>query len=233
MVDNSRQLELFNPTKFSKPIHIFGCGGMGSRMAEGLVRMGLGQRGRSPIYLYDRDTFESHNLANQWVDEVGVNSSKVHAVRRQMLAINPYAEVKPRFQKVVGGLRVRGVVFICVDTMTDRRAIMEGVILNSHRVKCVIETRMDAGAGVSHCFNPHNHRHLECWKLYWHSDGEAENMAGCGGPQSIISSVYGTTALALKQLERYYQKGSAVGIQNRVYHDFDTNQVGAEVWPYQ
>ena len=118
-----------------------------------------------------------------------------------MLGINPEACVIDVAHRVNQEYLLSGLVFICVDSMLVRRHVVDDMITKTDVVQCVIETRMDANVGVSHCFNPASEQQLACWRLYWHSDGEVDNMLGCGGPQSIISAIYATSALALKQLE--------------------------------
>jgi len=231
MLDIKRHKTVFDPTNFNMPLHIIGCGGMGSRVAEGLVRMGLGLENKNPIALYDHDAFALHNLTNQWVSVPHLLKWKVDAVRAQMLEINPQASVIIHPEEVRGEMPMAGVVFICVDSMDARRVIIDEVLEDSDRVRCVIETRMDAGVGISHCFDPNEPNQLACWRMYWHSDEEADNMQGCGGAQSIISAIYATTALALKQLEQFAQKKSVADMQNRVYFDFDEHHIRSEKWP--
>lgn len=231
MLNVMRHKEVFDPEKFDCPVHVVGCGGMGSRVAEGLVRMGLGIKNHNQITLYDFDHFEPHNLANQWVTDQLLSWNKADAVTMQMLEVNPHATVSSYPYRINGYLPLTGVVFLCLDTMADRRLVMEEVVLKNRSVSCVIETRMDAGVGITHCFNPQNKKQLECWRMYWHSDREAENIAGCGGPQSIISAIYGTTAMALKQFERFARTRNTVGMYNRVYQDFEECIINRESWP--
>lgn len=230
MHDTVRHQAIFDAASFRKPVHIIGCGGMGGRVAEGLVRMGAGQA-ISPITLYDHDSFESHNVANQLARMCDVGHSKVERVRQQLLYINPEATIKSLELKVRGNLRMSGVVFICVDSMNVRRDLMESLILKQAGISCVIETRMDAETGISHCFDPRRMSHVACWKQHWFSDEEADSTRGCSGPVSIISAIYATTALALQQLQQYARVGSAINVQNRLYQEFFNTRFTAEVWP--
>jgi hypothetical protein len=230
-MDTTRLVGIFNPSTFLHPIHVIGCGGMGSRVAEGLIRMGLGIPDKNPIYLYDKDTFEKHNLTNQWANVSHLSIKKVRAVRSSMLEINPDASITA-VTKFVSQKHwsFAGVVFICIDSMQSRRFIVDYLLVDCKSVNCVIETRMDAGVGISHCFNPNNKNHIDCWRLYWYSDKETENMQGCGGAQSVISAIYGTTTLALKQFERFAREGDALGFPNRVYNDFNECHASCESW---
>ncbi len=211
-------------------MHIIGCGGMGSHIATALVRMGVG-RNFSPISLYDHDTFEPHNLSNQNITTVSVGKPKVQGLAEQMRKIEPSVNVRLYPEAVSFSSGLSGVVFLCLDNMIARKEIVEYSLENNPRVNCVIETRMDAEVGISHCFDPRNKKHQDCWWLYWHPEAETENTAGCGGPQSIISAIYGTSMLALKQFERFARHRTAQGHPNRIYQDFEFGEVQQETWP--
>ncbi len=231
MLDVRRHRSIFDPNNFSQHVHIVGCGGMGSRIAEGLVRMGLGGKDKSPIHLYDADIFESHNLTNQWTTFSRIGLRKVESTRSLIWEINPQAEVFCEVVRLQESRKLSGVIFICVDSMNDRRLIIDEVLKHSEDITCVIETRMDAGVGISYCFDPNNEKHLDCWRMYWFPDVEADNMQGCGGNQSIISAIYATTAIALRQFEQFARNKSAVDMQNRIYQDFDACTIKSEQWP--
>lgn len=228
MFDAKRHINIFSPATFRSPVTIVGCGGLGSRVAEGLVRMGVGEN--NPIHLYDNDKFEAHNVANQWVDAGGVGRGKVEAVSDAMEWINPDCRIISHPHKLTKARKLSGVVFLCVDSMAARRQIMENAIHTSPGVKCVIDIRMDAETGISHCFNPHDEQQSDCWWLYWHSDDEADNLGGCSEPQSIYSAIIGTTALALKQFEQFARTNTTCAMSNRIYMDFNTFKIRTEKW---
>jgi molybdopterin/thiamine biosynthesis adenylyltransferase len=232
MIDATRHLSIFNPLTFRHPVHVIGCGGMGSRVAEGLARMGVGIPGQSPIHLYDDDMFEAHNIANQWIDIAYINEWKAEQVASNMRKLNPKCDITSHIIKVKDFINLTGIVFMCVDSMEARRIIMENVVEENLGVVCVIETRMDAETGISHCFDPHDKKQSDCWWLYWHSDEEADNIGGCSQPQSIISAIYGTTMLALKQFEQFARIDSTFGLSNRVYFDYATFVCLKEQWPH-
>lgn len=230
MLDVSRHKAIFNPETFVMPVRIIGCGGMGSRVGEALIRMGVGHE-QCPLHLYDGDIYESHNLANQYIDSEAVGYAKPQMLRHQLLMINRAAHIVDHNKNVLGDVGLTGVVFVCVDSMRDRYAIMSNAIEGKSGIRCVIETRMDAYVGISHCFDAYDKRQCDCWWLYWHSDGEAENIAGCSGPQSIISAIFGTTMLALKQFEGFARSKSTDTMPNRIYQDFEAGIIRGEAWP--
>lgn len=72
----------------SVQIGIIGAGGLGSNCAVHLLRSGF-----SRLILADPDTVEASNLNRQFfmLDQIG--QSKVEALRQNLLAINPQAEI--------------------------------------------------------------------------------------------------------------------------------------------
>ena len=71
MIDVSRHRELFNPENFNTPIHIIGVGATGSWLALGLAKLGL-----SNITVWDFDSIEEHNIANQAYNVGSVGQKK-------------------------------------------------------------------------------------------------------------------------------------------------------------
>lgn len=113
--------DFFRPEDVSKRVHIIGCGAVGSLLADTLTRMGL-----TKITLYDFDTVESHNIANQLYTEQDIGKPKVVALRDRMLAINPDMEPDLIVQdKGYQSQRLSGYVFLCVDSIDLRRQIVE------------------------------------------------------------------------------------------------------------
>jgi molybdopterin/thiamine biosynthesis adenylyltransferase len=67
---------------------IGGCG-LGASTAVAACRMGF-----QHFVLVDGDTVDAHNLNRQFYDFADVGSPKVHALKRQLLRINPEAQVE-------------------------------------------------------------------------------------------------------------------------------------------
>lgn len=217
---------IFNASAFTDDVHIIGCGGMGSHLAIGLARMGVRK-----MTLYDFDNFEEHNLHNQYLSTEYVQWRKVDAVAKQIEKIDRSIEVKRRHVKIDQAYNMSGVAFVCVDSMQSRQTIMECCLQDNQFMSAVIETRMNHAIGISHCFDPKISRHCDCWWEQFYPDNEADMGIGCGGTQSIISAILGTSALALKQFEWFAQKKSATNMHNRIYLDFNTLEVEAIEWP--
>lgn len=115
----AKSYDFFRPEDCKDTIHIIGCGAIGSTLAENLVRYGL-----RDLVLYDMDVVQSHNVANQLYTEEDIGCTKVEALKRMLLRINPDLEGHIRL-KPEGwhGDRLAGYVFLCVDSIGLRREI--------------------------------------------------------------------------------------------------------------
>lgn len=125
-MDLSKSYEFFKPEMCKARIHLIGCGSVGSTVAELLVRFGL-----TDITLYDFDSVEPKNLANQMFFAHDINVPKVVAVKNMMCAINPDCMEKV---KVVSdgwhGQKLSGYIFLCADSVEIWQAIVDSNMLN-------------------------------------------------------------------------------------------------------
>lgn len=86
MLIGKEGIDKLNKTK----VAIFGVGGVGTYVAEGLVRAGVGR-----FLLVDDDTIVESNLNRQihaTIDTIG--ESKVEVMKKRMLSINPDADIE-------------------------------------------------------------------------------------------------------------------------------------------
>ena len=92
---------------------------MGSSIAFILAHCGV-----TNFVLYDDDTVESHNIANQMFREKDIGRPKVEALRDILVEINP--EIADEI-RIVNGKYVdqplSGYVFLCVDSVAVRKAV--------------------------------------------------------------------------------------------------------------
>lgn len=111
----------FKPETCRERIHVIGCGSVGSTVAELLVRFGL-----TKLTLYDFDTVEPRNLANQMFRQEHIGMRKVEALSDMMTEINP--EIKDTLKLEPNGYKnqnLSGYVFLCVDQIELRREIVQ------------------------------------------------------------------------------------------------------------
>lgn len=118
MINLSKSFEYFNPAKFRQRIHIIGCGATGSALAENLVRLGL-----TDLVLYDFDTVDEHNIANQMYRTIDIGKPKTEALKEQLVAINPDLENTIKIRGKWDKQQIGGAVFLCVDSIESRREI--------------------------------------------------------------------------------------------------------------
>ena len=120
-MDLSKSREFFNPEDCTEVINIIGCGSVGSTVAELLARFGL-----TNVKLYDFDTVEEHNLANQMFTIKNLYKPKLEGVYDRWVEINPEAA---KTIKLYGdgwdGQKLSGYVFLCVDNIELRKRIVE------------------------------------------------------------------------------------------------------------
>ena len=117
----SKSYDFFKPEEVKERIHIIGCGSVGSAVAELLARFGL-----KNITLYDFDTVEPKNLANQLFRQIHTGMPKVDCLSGMLREINPEMEGVIRVEPAgYTGQRLSGYVFLCVDSIELRRKIAE------------------------------------------------------------------------------------------------------------
>lgn len=135
-MDLTKSFEYFDPCNVRGKCHIIGCGSVGSTIAENLARLGI-----VDFVLYDFDTVEPHNLANQMFVQADIKSPKVDAVKKIICDINPEAaasiEIHPNGYV---DQRLNGYVFLAVDNIDLRREICEKNRMN-RSIKAVFDFR--------------------------------------------------------------------------------------------
>lgn len=131
MLDRNKLLEYFDASEVVKaPIHIIGCGAIGSHVAERLARMGC-----EDIHLWDFDTVDAHNITNQMFIQEDIGNTKVESVQAVMCDINEdLAGIIKLHPAGWSDELLNGYVFLCVDNIDLRRAIVEK---NQYNPNCV------------------------------------------------------------------------------------------------
>lgn len=118
-MDLAKSYDFFKPEMCKERIHILGCGATGSTVAENLVRFGL-----TNLVLYDFDTVEPHNIANQMFRAIDIGKPKVEALASMLIDINPELKNTMKLEPTGWrGQRLSGYVFLCVDDIDLRRKI--------------------------------------------------------------------------------------------------------------
>lgn len=135
-MDLSKSYEFFKPEKYTDRIHIIGCGSVGSTVAENLARCGV-----TRMTLWDFDTVERHNIANQMFRDKDVGKKKVEALEDILAEVNP--DIGKGLEKKPDGWQgqmLSGYVFLCVDNIELRREIVEKH-MNNQYIKAMFDFR--------------------------------------------------------------------------------------------
>lgn len=200
MLDKSKVLEYFDASKLTAPIHIIGCGAVGSHIAEQLTRMGC-----EDIHLWDFDTVSPHNITNQMFIADDIGSTKVESVYCMMKDINPDLAINqkncimPHPQGWHGEV-LNGYVFLCVDNIDLRREI---VTVNKNNPNCLafFDFRMrltDAQHYMAECNNEKQMKALLDSMAFTHEEAkDATPKSACNVELSVIYTVKTITALGI------------------------------------
>lgn len=130
IMNRSKVLEFFDAAKeVHGPIHIVGCGAIGSHVAEQLTRLGC-----SNIHLWDFDKVEPKNITNQMFLSSDVGKLKVDAVETMMKSINEEISIVKHDKGISKPYILNGYVFLCVDNIELRRDIVKA---NENNPNCI------------------------------------------------------------------------------------------------
>lgn len=187
-MNTSKVLEYFDASdKVKAPIQIIGCGAIGSHVAEQLTRLGCDN-----IHLWDFDTVEAKNVANQMFLDSDIGSRKVDAVEAMMKAINPQINVTKHPKGIMPPYIVNGHIFLCVDNIDLRREIITANVNNPYAIgfhdfrmrltdaQYYYAARNDSAA-VDNLLKSMNFSHDEA--------KEATRISACGVELSVIYTV--------------------------------------------
>lgn len=97
---NIHHLRLFsrgslNKSIQNKSISLFGCGALGSIIAENLIR-----GGNTDLSLFDYDIIQMGNLCRHTLSGEDLNYSKSIALRKKLLSINPFANIQAFYSSI-------------------------------------------------------------------------------------------------------------------------------------
>lgn len=120
-------------------VAIFGIGGVGSYVVEGLVRAGIGN-----FILVDNDTVSLSNINRQLIaTHKTIDMPKVEVAKQRILEINPNANIeiyKELFMPETQGILGKSIDYIidCVDTVTAKiELVIRANKLNVPIISCM------------------------------------------------------------------------------------------------
>lgn len=111
----------------SKTVLVFGCGGVGSFVIEGLVRTGI-----SNFIIVDNDTVSKSNINRQIIATTNtIGKSKVEVTKERILSINPISNVLTYetfiLEDSLESINFENVDYVvdCIDTISGKIAIIK------------------------------------------------------------------------------------------------------------
>lgn len=132
----NKSRDVFDPSRIKDPIHIIGCGSVGSTIAELLSRYGL-----TKFVLWDMDKVESKNIVNQMFREKDVGRLKTEALLDLLSEINPAIKDTARICSTGwNGQPLTGYVFLAVDNIEIRKEIVKKNQYNA-MIKAMFDVR--------------------------------------------------------------------------------------------
>jgi molybdopterin/thiamine biosynthesis adenylyltransferase len=143
----ARQLDIVDEEKLKFPIHIIGCGGIGSWTALLLAKMGC-----SNITVYDNDDVENHNVASQFFKEEDLGKNKCLATQINVSMFSGY-NVNIKDQEEEEDIK-SGVVIFAVDSAEER--IRLGKIFEDRDI-FIIDGRMGGLQAEVYCRRSNNY----------------------------------------------------------------------------
>lgn len=201
-MDIRKHYEFFNPHE-APPIHLVGCGAVGSTLAPMLTRLGIPE-----IHLWDFDYVEMKNIANQTFAFKDVGRLKTHAVKDSIEAINPACKVHMH-EKYTDQI-LEGIVFTTSDSVVVRKNIIK-INRYNQKVKAFIDVRMRLTDGQIYFAtfkeNSSIGRLLDSLNFTDEEADKATPRSACGTVLNVRPTVTGLCSTATAQLINYLKTG--------------------------
>lgn len=195
-MDLSKQLEFFDPAALrNEEVHIIGLGAIGSAIADLLAHMGVNN-----IHLYDFDTIEEHNLANQNYTLNDIGNTKVLATATKINEINTEATITLHEKGWRPNSQLSGYIFLCVDNIDIRRAIVEENEYNT-QIKAMFDFRLGLQDAQHYACSWEEHDNIKKFLStmnFTHAEAkEAMPVSACGTTLSVIPTVRAIVAFGM------------------------------------
>jgi molybdopterin/thiamine biosynthesis adenylyltransferase len=200
-IDITRHAAEFDPDLFGdRRVDIIGCGAVGAGIADL-----MGRNGVRNIHLWDGDTIETHNVANQrpYV-QADIGKPKVEALAAHLIAAGAYPPTV-HAQFITESETLGDIVFLAVDTMAARKKIFADCIRLKYLTKYVIECRMGVDELRVYGFCPQSRSDVAEWTQSLYDD--PVTVPGVCQAQTTLNDVVGVTAgIAVARFRHWYRK---------------------------
>lgn len=207
MMDLRKSYDFFQPDMLEGRVHIIGCGAVGSTIAENLARFGI-----TKMTLWDFDTVEAHNVANQMFRATDIGKLKVDALAEMLAEINPDIAADLKLEKDGWhGQRLSGYVFLAVDSIDLRREIAEKFKDNIY-VKAMFDFRMALLDGQHYAADWQDSKMVEDFLAtmnFTHEEAHAEEtLSACNIPMSVVPTVRNLVGYGVSNFINFVKNGT-------------------------
>jgi molybdopterin/thiamine biosynthesis adenylyltransferase len=200
-VEFLRQLDLVRREALETPIHLIGCGGIGS-----LAALALGKLGCCHLHLYDDDHVEEHNVPNQFFRTSDVGRPKVEALAEILEA---FTGTRPQAHpRRVQDERLRGIVVSGVDSMAARMVIWQKAVRHRAGILLYLDGRLGAEVCRLYAIRPADPDDVRAYERSLYDDGQAEVLSCTAG--AIIYTGFAMASLIADQVKKF-ATGETVG----------------------
>lgn len=197
----SHQTDIFDPDKWTYPVHVIGAGGIGSALLFPLMKLGVHE-----IHVWDKDDVEPHNIPAQLLYRPSdIGTSKVDAVCAFAERQEVQCKVVGHNEFVTENTDLGGIVISGVDSMKSRKAIWEAVKFNVS-VPLYMDGRIGGEAYALFTLNPSVWEEIESYENNaMFSDEEAAQLP-CAArtvihpPMGLTEKIIGNLTLFARDL---------------------------------
>jgi molybdopterin/thiamine biosynthesis adenylyltransferase len=189
-----RQLDLVKPEALEAPIHLVGCGGVGSFAALALAKLGC-----SNMHLYDDDRVEEHNVPNQLFRTTDIGRPKVEALA-EILEVFTGVHAMSHLRRL-NGERLQGVVVSGVDSMASRKAMWVKSVRHRAGIPLYLDGRLGAEVCRLYAIRPADPDDVRCYESNLYEDSQAVPLSCTAG--AIIYTAFAMASLMADQVKKF------------------------------
>lgn len=159
-----------------RDIWCIGCGALGSRYIKRLV-----QAGAPRIHVMDDDYIEPRNVANTEDFARFIGKKKIDAMQQIVREMRPHQDILiPHDERATPETKLTGFVLLGLDSLAERRRVVEHCIRGNTQIAFVVDGRMGATGGRAYGIDPNNLMHIERYFTEEHlSSDSPEELGGC------------------------------------------------------
>ncbi len=189
-----RQLDMVRPEALETPIHLAGCGGIGSFAA-----LALGKLGCSNVHLYDDDRVEEHNVPNQLFRLTDVGRPKVE-VLAEILEAFTGIRARPHLRRL-DGERLQGIVVSGVDSMVTRKTLWAKCVRHRAGIPLYLDGRLGAEVCRLYAIRPSDPDDVRCYEGSLYEDSQTVPLPCTAG--AIIYTGFAMASLMADQVKKF------------------------------